>query len=220
MPSQQVEDRISARARLRRATDHMHRAVDDRFAALLVQGPAGYERFLCASAAAVLPLERALARAGIERLWPDWPHHVRSAALEADLAILDVELPKQQPEPDLGSEAEMLGVLYVLEGSRLGGAYILRELRNAADPARLGAIGYLAHGAGEGLWPRFLQHLEASESVARAPEMAEAGASLAFSYFLPHRKHDLTPHPRGTSNQAPLDGPNEGSGETRSSKDI
>jgi heme oxygenase len=210
MPLQKVEEARSARARLRHATDGMHRAVDSRFAGLLADAADGYERFLTAIAGGLLPLERALTRAHIERIWPDWPYHARSAALHKDLARLDIDVPAQQAEPHLNSEAEILGVVYVLEGSRLGGAFILRELRRSADPARLNAIGYLSHGEGQGLWPRFLQHLEASDAVKCAPEEAEAGAALAFSYFLPHREHDLFPHeelvpPRGIRISRPKD---------------
>ncbi|ODA66694.1 hypothetical protein A7A08_02462 [Methyloligella halotolerans] len=197
MLSRPTLERASARDRLRHATSGMHQAVDDRFAGMLRDRPAGYGRFLAAIADALFPLEEALERAEIGRLWPDWPRHARTGALRADLSALNIPSTPVQPVPELRGEAHQLGLLYVLEGSRLGGTIILRGLRKEFGAAQHPATRYLMHGEGEGLWARYLQRLEASEAVRRAPEEAEAGAMLAFSYFLPaapHRRHGGSLH--------------------------
>ena len=62
----------------------------------------------------------------------------------------------------------MLGTLYVLEGSRLGAAYLLRTVRQCSDPLVSGNTAFLGHGAGRHFWPEYLAVLEC-----HADELAE-----------------------------------------------
>ena len=54
----------------------------------------------------------------------------------------------------------MLGTLYVLEGSRLGAAYLLRTVRQCGDPSVSRNTAFLGHGAGHPFWPEYLTILE------------------------------------------------------------
>lgn len=173
----------SARALLRNETSDLHAAVDRGFSLLLTAGLDGYRSFLRATAAAVLPLEHALATAGVADLLADWPERARSAALLADLAAVGIDEPEIPALSGWRDEAGLFGALYVLEGSRLG-ARVLRQRLSAADVPRLAGITqYLCHGEDRPLWPRFLACLEASPAVRRAPAAAVAGARAAFVLF-------------------------------------
>ena len=61
------------RERLRAATAPCHAAVDEAYSGYALDTVEGYRGFLLAHARALVPLEEALERAGIETLLPDWP---------------------------------------------------------------------------------------------------------------------------------------------------
>ncbi len=73
------------------------------------------------------------------------------------------------------------GLLYVLEGSRLGGQVLLRQVLASPDPMVRGNARFLRHGEGLRLWSGFVAWLAArpmSES-----EAAIQGALAAFAMF-------------------------------------
>ncbi len=184
-PSGGGSEALSLRHHLRSATAALHERVDAYFAQFLQQGDKGYERFLLSSASAILPLEDALDKAGVSAVLPDWDERSRSAALKSDLAELSLAPPVVDGVAGLplpSDEAYLFGVLYVLEGSRLGARVISRELEQGqrAVPKR-----YLSHGEGKPLWQSFVKQLEASEASRSNPEMVIAGAHAAFGMFLP-----------------------------------
>jgi heme oxygenase len=173
----------SARSILRAATADLHTDLDSCLASL-VKRDTGYARFLLGSAAALLPLERALSAADVVTLLPDWPLRSRSQAIRVDLVELMLSEPPLLPPPEIRGEASVFGMLYVLEGSRLGARVVLREAQARLSPAVRAATRYLSHGQGQPLWPTFLQRLEASPHVCRDPEQAVLGARAAFQLFL------------------------------------
>jgi heme oxygenase len=173
----------SARGQLRTATRDLHARLDARLAPLMTQGDAGYQEFLLRSAMALLPVEQALTEAGVAILLPDWPQRLRSCALRGDLAALALAEPAGAAVAAVCGEAFQFGMLYVLEGSRLGARLLLAEVA-ALSPVCRAATRYLSHGQGLSLWPTFLQRLEASQQVQREPEQAAAGARVVFRQFL------------------------------------
>ena len=174
----------SLRGYLRASTADLHADVDALFAPLVARGVAGYRAFLLRSAAALLPLERALEGARVEAFCPDWPMRRRSSALRADLADLSLSEPDHVPIPNMRGPAFMLGALYVLEGSRLGAHALLKDaLKTLPDEAHA-ATRYLAHGRGQPLWPTFLQQIEASVAARESVGEVVAGARVAFGVFL------------------------------------
>jgi heme oxygenase len=170
------------RDKLKQATASAHRSLDELFSSFDLTAVGGYRRFLEANAAALFPLEAALDDAGVATMFPDWPARSRRAAILADLDGLDgAVLPLGDVAPlDRNS---LLGVMYVLEGSRLGAKFLLRGIADCGDTRITAATHYLSHGAGLKLWPTFLQKLE-GEAIAPEDE-AEiiAGAHLAFAMF-------------------------------------
>ena len=77
----------------------------------------------------------------------------------------------------------LFGVLYVLEGSRLGARLLTRQILASGDPHLRRATRYLRHGEGKPFWQTFLARLESSIAVRRSPERAVAGAVAAFACF-------------------------------------
>lgn len=137
----------------------------------------GYRLFLIAQAAAHVPVEAALETAGVEALMPDWPARRRSNLIEADLAELGFALPDPVEAPPLPDAAAMMGALYVLEGSRLGGAVLKRELPVQA-PMR-----FLAAEQAPGAWRKLLAKLDESLYQPGLVEAASQTARLVFRRF-------------------------------------
>ncbi len=172
--------RASPRWRLRAGTERTHQSLDDRLGALPIESLEGYAAFLNIVAHPTLALEEALDRGGAGALLPDWERRRRSAAILADLEALGDVPPPAVASVPLHSRAQAWGVLYVLEGARLGGQILLRRVRASRDPAVRRATAYLSHGADQRFWPQFLVALDA----ASAPEAAMAeGANAAFALF-------------------------------------
>ncbi|WP_298878667.1 biliverdin-producing heme oxygenase [uncultured Bradyrhizobium sp.] len=168
------------RERLRDATAAAHRELDAQMSAFDLTVFSGYRRFLQASAGALLPLEAALADAGVANMFPDWPERTRSAAIAADLDRLGREAHATVSVPPL-TQSGVIGTMYVLEGSRLGAKFLLKAVADAADPRVGQATAYLSHGAGQRLWQSFLAKL-ACEEACDEDEAIEAARS-AFAAF-------------------------------------
>jgi heme oxygenase len=147
---------VSARAALRAATAEDHERVDRLFSRLDLGSDADYRLFLTAQAAAHLPVEAALDASGIMAFVPNWPERRRSDLLLADLAELGIDPPVAVPSPPLDEEPAILGATYVLEGSRLGGAFLKRGLA-AHAPCR-----FLSAPQEAGAWRKLLAKLDES----------------------------------------------------------
>lgn len=137
----------------------------------------GYAQFLIAQASAFIAVERALDAAGAAERVADWSGRRRSALLLADLAELDAGEVRLQPSLDFDSEAKLLGGIYVLEGSRLGGKVVRSQLPEGLPVRFLGADG--EHGA----WRSFLQSLDVRLSDQHALRSAVESARGVFRSF-------------------------------------
>lgn len=178
---------ISIWDRVRDATKHTHRRLDAAMNSVDLARPHYYAGFLRGQAEALFPLEAALEQHGIEELLPDWPQRARTPALEHDLSVLDAGCdPLLIPDLarlDADRTAEMLGIVYVLEGSRMGARIILSRLTDQPDSVVIGATSFLRHGFGKRFWPTFLETLESHPDARANPDMVIDGALLAFGMF-------------------------------------
>jgi heme oxygenase (biliverdin-IX-beta and delta-forming) len=170
------------RDRLKQATAAAHRDLDARLGALDLDRLQGYRRFLEISAAALLPLESALETSGVAGIFADWPRRARRAAITADLIKVGGSALPLERLPTL-SRKTMFGTLYVLEGSRLGAKFLLRQVAASADPVIASATAYLNHGAGQHLWQSFLRALEREPFSPDDEVDVMVGAGVAFSMF-------------------------------------
>ena len=171
------------RAHLRRATAACHERVDAAFSAFDLATPFGYAGFLAAQSAAVIPVEQAIEAAGIDDILPDWRERTRRIALGRDLASLGRTAARPVPVVPPDGPAAALGMAYVLEGSRLGAAVLLRRVLGGRDPTSRAATAYLRHGAGSDLWQRFLACLEAPSYLEADLAKMTDGAIAVFAAF-------------------------------------
>lgn len=166
----------TARSALRDGTRDHHDRVDALFGRFDLRGAEGYTRFLQAQAAAHLPIEAAIDAGFGDRLLEDWPQRRRGDRLRADLAALGAGVPPLEPPPPLPDDDAALGAVYVLEGSRLGGAYLRRTVPPGFPTT------YLAP-APANLWRDLLKLLERRLTTLAARQAAVAAAQAAFAVF-------------------------------------
>jgi heme oxygenase (biliverdin-IX-beta and delta-forming) len=173
---------FSRRNSLRGATDHLHRDLDRIVASFRLHDANHYRRFLQANAATLIAIEQLLESAGVTQLLPDWPERTRREAILADLHSLGAQaqplaLRRTGPTPP-----EVFGILYVLEGSRLGAQVLLDQVLASNDERVRNAAAFLSHGATT-LWPSFLQQLEA-HAAADDQTQTVSGAVYTFTMFI------------------------------------
>jgi heme oxygenase len=130
----------------------------------------------------LLPLEAALIAARVQDCFPDWDARSRQHAILDDLARLGSGIPPHAM-PERLDRGAVLGVMYVLEGSRLGARILARTVLSSPDSVVTAATAYLRHGDGQPLWSTFLQMLERHAQDSGHREAAVAGARMAFGMF-------------------------------------
>jgi heme oxygenase len=119
------------------------------------------------------------ARLRQQHLGPEWEADTRQ---RAHLILEDLQLPAAQVAicpamPPLGTWPQLLGAMYVVEGSTLGGQVISRQLAKQDIPLRLYFSGY---GDRTGpLWKAFCQLLDREATPANQADIVQS-ASLTF----------------------------------------
>lgn len=136
--------------------------------------------FLAAIYGVVRPYEAQL-RAHATDFEPEWelPRRYRAALILEDLPRLGypATLPSDCPAlPPLATRAQLLGAMYVLEGSTLGGQVIARQLTQAG-------IGAPAYFVGRGdqtgpLWKAFCQQFEAAAATEDSAEIIHSASTV------------------------------------------
>jgi len=171
---------------LRDATAGAHDRVDAAFGGFDLTDRTGYRAFLMAHAEVVLPLEAALPG---ERVVADWPERKRGHLLREDLALLRHAGENRGPEPQATSSITLgpgfhrddvhsvAGTLYVLEGSRLGGRFLARQLPLGFPRA------YLDAHQRAGAWQALLQRLDGLLRDVTALDAALVAADATFAAF-------------------------------------
>ena len=145
---------MNAHAALRAATRDAHDRLDTLFQRCDLAERDDYSLFLVAHAAALIPIEDALGRAGAARLVEGWDDHRRSPLLERDLGEMNLPLPSPFAAPDYRGDAEVIGGAYVLEGSRLGAAVLAPTV--GPEFSR----HFLSARPGPRRWRQFVERLE------------------------------------------------------------
>lgn len=156
------------RQALRDATNDSHRHVDAIFSAYQLELESDYSAFLTVHARALGALE-SVAR-------PDSP---RLPLIAADLAAMDMAMPAPLSLADPDRDGYRWGLLYALEGSRLGGAMLARQVAPGLPRAYLSAV----HGKGG--WVAFQQSLDQAAADGGEGWLDDAvqGAQAAFALF-------------------------------------
>jgi heme oxygenase len=166
---------MSAHAILRARTAAEHATTDAAFSRFDLGDRESYVLFLLAHGRVLPAIEAALA---CEPSLPQW--RPRSAHLAEDLQSFGRDLPDPLTLDPVSGAAESLGLLYVMEGSRLGGRILLGRV--APDFSAL----YLAATHQPGEWRAFTELLD--ERASREPpdwlERLVAGARFGFQLVL------------------------------------
>lgn len=123
----------------------------------------------------------------VKSLLPDLPQRMKQHLLEQDLKGLNTEIPTgasplQDDLPTL-TIAQAMGLMYVIEGSTLGGRVILKSLdKNLGLSAENNAAYFSGYGAGTGLlWKAFLEHLTNYAVNENKQQEVIAGAEMGFA---------------------------------------
>lgn len=170
----QSSRRDGAVARLRIATQPSHAVVDAAFSIFDLADRGDYGRFLQAHARATGAAEASLK--GVPAL-PPW--RSRMPQLTADLEGLGLDVPEALAFRPAMGDAWYWGVLYVLEGSRLGSTLVVKRAGPHAPTAYLSS----RHLAGE--WRSLLMAIEARGDTGGATwtDAAIAGACECFALY-------------------------------------
>jgi heme oxygenase len=132
---------LNAHRTLREETREDHAQVDAAFSRFDLSNLSSYGAFLLAQARAFLPVEAAAEAAGAAHIIEDWPARHRSELLMADLFDLGLATPDPVEPPTIHGAPAVLGAAYVLEGSRLGGSILRRQLPETAPRRFLSDAG-------------------------------------------------------------------------------
>jgi len=162
---------MSVRAALREATTPQHQIVDAIYGKYDLSDRDSYGEFLSAHGRALPAIESALRQTALPR------RELRTALIENDLAALGRRLPPPLCFAGPQSNAAALGMLYVIEGSRLGGALLARRV-----PPGLPCT-YLSATHGPGQWKAFGEMLDRACEGPTWLDDAIAAANRAFGLY-------------------------------------
>jgi len=173
-PDGRPESALSAATALRTRTAPHHRATETAYSGYDLTEPRSYALFLSAHARAITAAERALAASpGL----PPW--RARTPFLHDDLGALNVPVPSPLPFSVVLDTGRAWGVLYVLEGSRIGSAMLSRQVPQGRPRSYLAA----SHDPGE--WREFRARLDVGLATGEEPllDRAVGGAIACFALF-------------------------------------
>lgn len=127
-------------------------------------------------------LERSMPRQAQQLEGLDYQQRMKSHLLRKDLAALGESVPEQRLELSINSIPEALGMLYVAEGSTLGGRVILKVAQNIKEVSACPANAfYSVYGNDVGLmWKRFLAILDGYSYSENEKALAVQSAQKGF----------------------------------------
>jgi heme oxygenase (biliverdin-IX-beta and delta-forming) len=158
----------------------LHRELDVFASRLDLRHRADYCHYLLASAGPIIGLECALESSHVEAVFADWDRRRRRFALAQDLHALGLSADPVALAMRL-SPSMTYGVLYVLEGSRLGAQTLLPKVDESTDQSVLAARHFL-RANDPTLWLSYLRALEAAPMDIDVREML-AAARYTFTLF-------------------------------------
>lgn len=175
---------LSARLKDETATLHeqMHALMEQ---AQPFASRAQYVRFVAAQYHFQRDVEHLFENPAIQAAVPDLQVRGREAAALADLADLDAAPGDAAIATGKVAMPAALGWLYVSEGSTLGAAFLLKEVKEKLGLSEtFGARNLAAYPEGRAVvWRRFVSFLDAPGLSAQEQDAVVAGARAAFERF-------------------------------------
>lgn len=155
-PKAQVGALMTYREFLREGTVDCHARVDRLMGGFDLSNRADYTEFLTIHGRIVPPVERWLEGNGVGAELPDWGERQRTSALYHDISKLGLTPPRELSCVFENTASSRAGILYVIEGSRLGASLLVRRMTDAGVefPSR-----FMSHGSDRPLWPIFVAWL-------------------------------------------------------------
>ncbi|MCB6179471.1 biliverdin-producing heme oxygenase [Rhodobacter sp. Har01] len=181
-----TDDTLSTTGRadaLRAATDDTHKALD---AWVMAANPFAsherYGRYLLMQYEIHRDVAGPYADPALNGLIPGLARMARLEAVAADLTDLGLACPGGQAEAEGAALPEALGWLYVVEGSNLGGAFLLKAAKSLGLGETHGARHMVDPDEGPAaVWRAFKAGLEAPVLTAAEEARVIAGAEAAFA---------------------------------------
>lgn len=155
----------SRRFALKRATDAAHTRVEGIIgAAGMFASLEGYRRYLAGTLAIRTHYEAVADASGAAEFWKLWPKRRVAGLVAQDLADLEGVVPEAHKKAiEVLKPAELLGALYVLEGSSLGARVLSKSVSVFGLSASHGARHLYAQAGEAAIWREFVDMLETSE---------------------------------------------------------
>ena len=169
--------RLRLKAATQEAHDHVEAVVQ---AAGMTDSRQGWLAYCEATYAARAEAEHALDAAGAEQVLPGWPGRRIACLLEADIADLGGVADRGEPL-QIAGPGELLGALYVIEGSALGARLVMQSAAGMGFTREYGAR-HLHAQAGEG-WRAFVAALEQAPLDAGDEARMMRAADAMFARF-------------------------------------
>jgi heme oxygenase len=176
----------SRRFRLRDITLAAHARLDNGISAAgFMESRSAYISYLQARLQARQPIERALDECGAQALFAAWPRRRIAEHLAADIDDLDGDRPSPAAvaAPNCPHPAEILGALYVLEGSALGASLLFKRAQTLGMTATCGARHLQAQTSDPSAWRAFVEVLERQQMTPDEELLCDAAALRTFGAF-------------------------------------
>jgi heme oxygenase len=175
---------------LKQSTAAAHRALEGLPISVAITDPgvtmAGYTNYLLRMFPVVQDVEQNIFPT-LGEIIPDLEQRRKLPFLRQDLEFLQATIPGMQVEPLSDGNSPMsrpfaLGILYVLEGSTLGGRFIGNNIqKNLGFNAGAGGRYFAGYRENTGLlWKDFLKYLVDFEKTENAADEIISGANFAF----------------------------------------
>lgn len=156
-----AEDRRFA---LKRATNEAHDRVESVVRdAGMFETRDGFRRYLAATYEMRARYERLLDSNHAERVWVDYPGRKIADLVAQDIADLGgVAIAPEADDKKTCSAGELLGVMYVLEGSSLGARILVKSVAEMGLSSSFGARHLFKQAEDRGAWRSFIAAMDAS----------------------------------------------------------
>ena len=209
MNSSAQEADVGRAKRLKEATHRMHDQLDK---SIMTKNPfesrAQYSFFVKVQHRFHREIDALYASPMLDKLLPDLLGRRRFNLIEQDLADLHVTAPSLDASPvfEKSADADLptaLGWLYVAEGSNLGAAFLLKEVKKLGLSETFGARHLAAAPEGRGLhWKTFIEALDGVPLTGPEEERVITGAQAAFARVQELVNEILPAHPQSSEHRA------------------
>lgn len=202
----EVEQEASRTKRLRAATHAAHERLDTFIMGSgIFESRGHYGRFVKTQYRFHRDLDALWFDPRLDALLPDLHGRRRLAMIEQDLADLGLALPESMADPAFSGAApadmpEALGWLYVVEGSNLGAAFLLKDAAKLGLGEEFGARHLAGAPQGRGLhWRTFAAALDAFDLGLDEETRAVDAAVAAFARVEAYARAEMAGGSRASS---------------------